>query len=67
MVSDIEISRSAKRLIIQYGKDAFSRAEERAAAYKGIGDNSASDTWSRIAAAILELQEDAPPDEGPPS
>lgn len=57
MVTELEIWRAARLLISQYGDSAFDQAEERAAALKAKSDVDGWATWVRIAAAILELQD----------
>lgn len=57
-VSELEIWRAARLLVGQYASDAFDHAQRRAAALDAKADLDGWATWTRIAAAIVELQDE---------
>lgn len=56
MKSEHEIWKSAKHVVEQHGEQATAFAEARAQALLAKGDDDGWMTWTRIGAAILELQ-----------
>ncbi len=56
MISDLDIYRSAKIIVKQYGKDAQIHSTKRAGAMLDKGDLDAYAVWKRILRAIEELQ-----------
>ncbi len=56
MVDDIDVYRSAKVVIEQYGQDAPINAAMRADAMLDKGDLDGSAVWKRILQAVEELQ-----------
>ena len=62
-ISDLDIYRSAKVIINQYGKDALIHAAMRADAALEGGDLGGLAVWKRILRAVEELQR-AEPAEG---
>ena len=56
MLSEIEIWRSARLVVDQHGDKAIATAESRAKDLLNKGDQDGWVTWTRIAAAILEVQ-----------
>ncbi len=60
MISDLDIYRSAKVIIDQYGKDAQIHSTKRASAMLDKGDLDAYAAWKRILRAIEELQKARP-------
>lgn len=57
MKSEHEIWKSAKHVVEQHGEQAGAFAEARAQALLNKGDDDGWMTWTRIGAAILEMQE----------
>ena len=60
MIFDLDIYRSAKVIINQYGKDAPIHAAMRADAALEGGDLDGLRVWKRILRAVEELQKAAP-------
>ncbi len=60
MISDLDIYRSAKVIINQYGKDAQIHSTMRASAMLDKGDLDGYAMWKRILRAVEELQREAP-------
>ncbi len=56
MISDLDIYRSAKVIMKQYGKDAQIHSTKRTSAMLDKGDLGAYAVWKRILLAIKELQ-----------
>jgi hypothetical protein len=56
MIQDIDIYRSAKIIMDQYGEGAVLEAMNRLEKYRLIGNNSGMNVWRRIADAIETLQ-----------
>ncbi len=56
MIFDLDIYRSAKVIINQYGKDAPIHSTKRASAMLDKGDLDAYAVWKRILRAVGELQ-----------
>lgn len=61
MVPDLDIYRSAKRLIKQHGDEAPIFAAMRVDAMAEAGDEEGHQVWRRISKAIDELQAKEPP------
>jgi len=61
-VSDLDIYRSAKLLIEQYGEGALLHAANRTDEMLDKGDLDGRAVWSRIYEAVLELGRKAPAD-----
>ena len=60
MIFDLDIYRSAKVIINQYGKDAQIHSTKRAIAMLDKDDLDAYAIWKRILRAVEELQRTAP-------
>ena len=60
MISDLDIYRSAKVIMKQYGKDAQIHSTKRASAMLDKGDLDAYAVWKRILRAIEELKRAEP-------
>ncbi len=60
MIPDLDIYRSANRLVKQHGEDAPIRAAMRADAMLEAGDLDGYAVWKRILRVVEELQETAP-------
>lgn len=56
MIAELDIYRTAKIYIDQYGEEAFSQAIYKAEHYHEIGDETAMMVWSKIADAIEFMQ-----------
>lgn len=55
-VSELDIYRSARQVIVQYGEQAWLRAATRADALLEEGDVEGQKTWIRILKAVQDLQ-----------
>ena len=60
MTSDLDIYRSAKQLIDQYGEDAPTEAAMRADQFGAQNNYAAYATWVKIKAAAKELLKEQP-------
>ena len=60
MISDLDIYRSAKLLIDQYGDQAVIEAARHADAMLAKGDMDGRAVWLRVIKVIEELQAEAP-------
>ena len=56
VVTNDEISGTASAIIETYGHDAFAEAKSRAETMWQLGDKDSFETWSRIAAAIEQIE-----------
>ena len=56
MITEIDIYRSAKVIIDQYGDGALLEAMSRLERYRAIGNGGGMDVWRKIADAIETLQ-----------
>lgn len=55
-ISELDIYRSARQVILQYGEDAWLHAATRADALLEEGDVEGQKTWIRILKAVNKLQ-----------
>ena len=56
MIAELDIYRTAKIYIDQYGEEALFQAMCRAENYREVGDNNGAALWGKIADAIDWLQ-----------
>jgi hypothetical protein len=61
MVSELDIFRTAKLLIDEYGPEAWFEAAQRADRLLGRGDVDGARVWRRVLSAIKTLQDGTPP------
>jgi hypothetical protein len=64
MITDADILRCARHMILQYGHSAASRAAARAIKLRATGEPAAAAAWLRVKIAIEKLQAEKPPSEG---
>ena len=64
LATEIEIWKSARTMVVRFGEAASERAQRRAEECTSRADVDGWITWMRIVAAILEMQNSAPSQDG---
>jgi len=62
MIADLEVWRTAEKLVVAYGGEALQEAEIQAKWFLEDGDPRSYFVWRRVAQAAEELLRDTPPE-----